>query len=256
MNEKTRPIGIFDSGLGGISVLKEMRKAMPNEHFIYYGDSQYAPYGTRDKKYISDRCKYICDMFTKRNVKAIVIACNTATSAAATMLRNTYDIPIIGMEPALKVAANKNEKQNIAVLATPLTLKEEKFQQLLNHYGSNHNIFKIPCPELVEIVEQDALDDEERIKKQIHTYFKDIDVDTLDSIVLGCTHFVFFRSYFKKYFPKIEIIDGNLGTTRHIKHILEEKDMLNDTKGHIEILNSSSNPSKIKLSEKLLHKGE
>ncbi len=257
MNDKMRPIGIFDSGLGGISVLKEMKQMMPNEHFIYYGDSKYAPYGTRDKKYISDRCKSICDYFMERNVKAIVIACNTATSASATMLRNTYNVPIIGMEPALKVAASKDTKQHIAVLATPLTLKEEKFQHLLDHYGSDHHIEKIPCPELVEIIEQDDLDNEPRIHNQIQSYFHNVDINTLDSIVLGCTHFVFFRSYFKQYFPHVEIIDGNNGTSRHVKHILEEKAMLNDSEyGQIEILNSSDDQAKIILSNKLLNKGE
>lgn len=257
MQDINRPIGIFDSGLGGISVLRQLKQLMPNEHFIYYGDSQYAPYGTREKKYIVDRCRYICDYFMERNVKAIVIACNTATSAAAPTLRKTYDIPIIGMEPALKVASDHLENQQIAVLATPLTLKEEKFQDLMQQYGANHHIIKVPCPELVEIVENDELDHQEKVEKQIQHYFKDINIQTLDSIVLGCTHFVFYRPYFEKLFPNIRIIDGNMGTGRHLMHILEEKGMLNQqSKGRIEILNSSNKEHYQTLSLKLLNKGE
>ena len=124
MTNKDKAIGVFDSGLGGISVLKELVKSMPNEKFIYYGDSANAPYGIKTKEEITKRCIDIIEFFLNKGVKAIVIACNTATSAAANILREKYiDIPIIGMEPALKVAADGKNNNTIVVMATTLTLK-------------------------------------------------------------------------------------------------------------------------------------
>ncbi len=255
MSECKQPIGIFDSGLGGISVLKEIMKHMPNEHYIFYGDSANAPYGTKPKEMIIERCIRICDYFVSRNVKAILIACNTATSVAAPLLREKYNIPIIGMEPALKVAAHNKQNQQIIVMATPLTLKEKKFEDLMSHYSNDNHIIKMPCPELVEIIEQDELENETKVMAQLSTYFQAIDLQKIDSIVLGCTHFVFYRSYFKHYFNHINTIDGNLGTSNQLQHILEENNMRNkEEDGSIEILNSSNDPKFISLSKKLLEK--
>ena len=254
--QKEMPIGIFDSGLGGISVLREARKKMPEEHFIYYGDSKYAPYGTKSKEEIIERCIAICDFFVSLHVKAIVIACNTATSAAATILREKYDIPIIGMEPALKPAAHGKTNQNIVVMATPLTLKEKKFENLLSHYSADNNIIKMPCPELVSIVENDELDNGLKVMNQLYTYYKDINLKQLDSIVLGCTHFVFYRKYFTNNFKRINIIDGNAGTCNHLHHILKEMDALNEGNGSVKILNSSEDEKYIELSYKLLNRNE
>lgn len=251
---KNQPIGIFDSGLGGISVLREARKLMGEEHFIYFGDSAYAPYGTKNKEEIIERCIQICDFFISKNVKAIVIACNTATSVAAAILREKYDIPIIGMEPALKPAAHGKTKQNIVVMATPLTLKEKKFDTLMSHYSSDNNIIKMPCPELVKIVENDELDNETKVCNQLFTYYKDINLKEIDSIVLGCTHFVFYRHYFDTYFKNIDVIDGNVGTINHLHRILEEKDLCNEGVGSITIFNSSDDEKYIQLSYKLLNR--
>lgn len=249
-----QPIGIFDSGLGGISVLKEIMQHMPNEHYIFYGDSANAPYGTKPKEMIVERCIAICDYFMTRNVKAIVIACNTATSVAAALLRERYNIPIIGMEPALKVAAHNKKAQQIIVMATPLTLKEKKFEDLMSHYSNDNHIIKMPCPELVEIVENDELENEAKVVAQLRQYYQEIDLENIDSIVLGCTHFVFYRPYFAKYFKHIKIIDGNLGTSNHLQHILESNNALANTTGSVELCNSSKDPHFLSLSQKLLDK--
>lgn len=252
---KNQPIGIFDSGLGGISVLKEASKHLPNEHFIYYGDSANAPYGTKNKEEIIQRCIAICDFFIEKNVKAIVIACNTATSVAATILREKYSIPIIGMEPALKPVAHGKKGHNIVVMATPLTLKEEKFNKLMSNYSESNNIIKMPCPELVKIVENDELDNSLKVMNQLYTYYKDINLKTIDSIVLGCTHFVFYRNYFMSdHFKRITIMDGNLGTCNHLRRILMEKDLLHEGEGSVEIFNSSNDPKYLTLSNKLLNR--
>ncbi len=245
----TQAIGIFDSGFGGISVLKELYTLLPRENYIYYGDNKYAPYGLKTKEEIIQRCISICDLLVEKGVKAIIVACNTATSVAITQLRSRYTIPIIGMEPALKVAAAQNDNQNIAVMATPLTLVEKKFNTLMNQYAKHNTIYKIPCPELVNIVEEDALHDTSRIQKQLHVYFKDIPTN-LDSIVLGCTHFVFLKEPIQQAYPMASVIDGNKGTCLHLYNILKEKDALQTQGGSITFLSSSE---KIELANRLFH---
>ncbi|MEG0855208.1 MAG: glutamate racemase [Terrisporobacter sp.] len=258
MNNKDKAIGVFDSGLGGISVLKDLVQSMPNERFIYFGDSANAPYGIKTKEEITQRCVEIIDFFLEKGVKAIVIACNTATSAAANILREKYlHIPIIGMEPALKVAAEGQNKNTIVVMATPLTLKEDKFNNLMSKYDDNNTVIKMPCPELVNIVENDLLDDKEVVHNQLKYYYKDLNMDKIDSVVLGCTHFVFYREYMESLLNEsINIVDGNLGTTNHLKEILREGNELrdNDEEGSVEIYNSSNDERFIKLSQKLLNR--
>lgn len=147
----------------------------------------------------------------------MVIACNTATSAAANELRDKYDIPIIGMEPALKVACDRGHgnRQRVIVAATPLTLRERKFAVLMDRFKTDHTIFPEPCPGLVEIVEHGQLDDHDVVMHTLHQYFDQYDLSTIDSVVLGCTHFVFYRDYFRELLPDTAaIIDGNEGTVQ------------------------------------------
>ena len=202
MDNSKKAIGVFDSGLGGISVLRDLKELMPNEDFIYFGDSAYAPYGVKTKEQITERCVEIIDFFISKGVKAVVIACNTATSASANYLRKKYkDLPIIGMEPALKVATQGVKNNNIVVMATPLTLKEKKFETLMHKFRGNNKVVKMPCPKLVEIVENDLLDDKNIVIDQLKDYYKDVNMDNLDSVVLGCTHFIFYRDYLNQFLP-------------------------------------------------------
>ena len=256
----THAIGVFDSGLGGISVLKELVELMPNENYIYYGDSCYAPYGTKNKEEIIERCITICDYLISKEVKAIVIACNTATSAAVNVLRDKYKpLPIIGMEPALKPAANDKKNNNIVVMATNLTLNEEKFNNLMKKYSDSNNIIKMPCPELVDIVENDMLNDTVLIEKTLKKYYSDIEISTLDSVVLGCTHFVFFKEHLSKMLDKkTNIIDGNNGTAKHLKEVLEQNGKLNNTNCAVNdekviLLNSHKDVKYIELSKILFN---
>ncbi|WP_346971543.1 aspartate/glutamate racemase family protein, partial [Bifidobacterium adolescentis] len=163
----TAPIGVFDSGLGGISVAREIRRDMPNEHVLYFGDSANAPYGTKSPEQVRELSDVIVKRFVEQGVKAVVIACNTATSAAANELRDRYAIPIIGMEPALKVACDRGHgnRQRVIVAATPLTLRERKFAVLMDRFKADHTIFPEPCPGLVEIVEHGQLDDHDVVMR-------------------------------------------------------------------------------------------
>ncbi|MBF4693225.1 glutamate racemase [Fusibacter ferrireducens] len=238
MNKNSK-IGVFDSGLGGISVLYEIHKLMPNESIVYFGDSGNAPYGIKTKEEVVELSKRICDhLIEKEDVKAIVIACNTATSAAVDILRGQYNIPIIGMEPAIKPAITGTEGV-IVVMATEMTLKEEKFNNLLYSFEEAHRIIKMPSPELVDVVEN-HMDDIEYIKKSISNYLDSIS-EHVEGIVLGCTHFIFLKDFIDEYYDhKVEIFDGNFGTASQLRNVLHTLELLSDEtfEGEISIFNS------------------
>lgn len=251
---KENPIGVFDSGLGGISVLHTIHDLMPQENLLYFGDSKYNPYGTKTKSEITDRCIEICDHLMEHGCKAIVIACNTATSACVPLLRERYPVDIIGMEPALKVACSLGEKQTIAVWATHFTLVEEKFAHLMERFDKEHRIVKVACPKLVQLVEEDQLDQPEKIQTVLQDYIAQGPIDSLDSIVLGCTHFVFFKEQLRSILPAtVHIVDGNLGTAMHLQELLREKDLLKE-QGSSKILFENTQEEKIELSKKLFEK--
>ena len=252
------PIGVFDSGLGGISVVRQLHASMPNERIVYFGDSANAPYGIKTPQEVRDLSFKIVEHFASLNVKAIVIACNTATSAAVKDLRAHYNMPIIGMEPALKLACDLGggKPQRVIVAATPLTLRERKFAELMNRFTQNHKIFSRPCPDLVEIVENGDLGNKNIVMSALHKYFDSYDLTNIDSVVLGCTHFVFYKSYFREFLPDcVNIVDGNDGTIHHLKSVLESNDLLApiENSGSVLLTNSDSSNRIAKLSQSLFN---
>lgn len=256
MSDIEKAIGVFDSGLGGISVLKTLRHRLPYEDMIYYGDSSYAPYGIKSRAEITERCKEICEFFLRKGVKAIVIACNTATSACVKELREWYPkLPIIGMEPALKPAIRDKSHQHVLVMATDFTLKEKKFHDLMSCYDRDNTIYRQPCPRLVELVEADRLDDQKAVMDALHTYLDAYQEKPIDSIVLGCTHFVFYRKQIEQLVkPGIALVDGNVGTARHVEDVLRQREQLWEypREATLRIYNSTQEESMIALSHKLL----
>lgn len=241
MVDKSRPIGIFDSGMGGISVLGEAIRWLPTENFIYYGDSANAPYGPRSKEEVTRLSEAICDHFIERDVKAIVIACNTATSAAATYLRAKYpQIPVIGIEPALKPAVETLEEGAVLVMATEMTLKEEKFLDLCDRIAKEREVVKLPCPSLVSLVES-GITDGPAAEEAVRSCLEAVDYSRVKAVVLGCTHFVFLRDVVKRVMGEgVAVFDGNLGTVKHLLQLLEERGD-HDVSQHeatIEIINS------------------
>ena len=245
MNKKSS-IGVFDSGLGGLSVLDALQAILPNESYIYIGDSKNAPYGTKTKEEVIKLSKQICDQLVSLDVKAIVIACNTATSAAVAQLREEYDLPIIGMEPAVKPAL-KQSTGKIAVLATEMTLKEDKFQKLIESMEEGYRVEKIPAPEWVECVEN-HMGDDLYVAQCVDSFLQE-HMPEKKNIVLGCTHYIFLKRYIQEYFNhEIEIFDGNAGTALQLKNTLSSRALLNDSKinetnGHpqnVKILNTKS----------------
>ncbi|PLS25844.1 glutamate racemase [Bifidobacterium imperatoris] len=259
------PIGVFDSGLGGVSVARQIAKDMPAEHVLYFGDSANAPYGTKTPEQVKALSFAIVERFVHQGVKAVVIACNTATSAAVNDLREHYDIPIIGMEPALKVACDRGDvpsdphhiPQRVIVAATPLTLREQKFANLMQRFDSDNEIYKEPCPDLVEIVESGQLGNHQLVMDTLHRYFDQYDLNRIDSVVLGCTHFVFYRDYFRELLPeRAAIIDGNEGTVRHLGVVLESLGKLapEDARGSVDLANSDPSERIAALAHELLNR--
>ena len=248
MDQARNPIGVFDSGVGGISTLQDMIRELPKERFIYYGDMANAPYGTKTTEEVISCVREVVDRLTEQKIKALVIACNTATGAAAATLRQELSIPVIGMEPALKPASEIRKNGNVLVLATPLTLQQEKFVNLMQRYGEG--AVKVPCPGLMELVEQDDGEGALRYLKELFAGFR---MDEVDAVVLGCTHYVFLKEMIRDLLPaQVAITDGNAGTARQLRRILEREGLLNDEgPGSVE-LETSGTEKDLKLMRRLL----
>lgn len=254
MNTKEDYIGVFDSGVGGISVLRHLRRVMPGEKFLYYGDSANAPYGTRSKEEVEQLSFAVTEKLMSRGLKALVVACNTATSAAIGDLRKKYpELIIVGIEPALKMAADRFPGGGIGVMATPMTLREEKFAKLLRRYESECTIYKIPAPRLVEIVEHGLVDTRGNIDmlQRLFVPYR----GRLDALVLGCTHYPFASHTIGKILgDQVEIFDGGDGTARETRRRLKEAGLLREGPGEVIIENSCASPEILTLSWRLLGK--
>lgn len=261
MNFRDRPIGFFDSGVGGISVLKQAVKVLPHENFVYFGDSIKAPYGVRTpeeiKEFTFDAVKFLMN----KNIKALVIACNTATSVAIKDLRNKYSefMPIVGIEPALKPASRYEKKGKIIIMATPVTLSEDKFENLMGKYNFKNNVEKMPCPGLVELIESGFIEGE-RVENYLKKRFMPFKEIKIAAVVLGCTHYPFIKNALKKVLSKMNketsIIDGSLGTVNQLKRQLLKYDILSDSddkNGNVKIFNSLNTDEILDLSYKLLN---
>ncbi len=229
-NTNNHPIGIFDSGVGGISVLKHIHALLPHEDLIYLADSKYAPYGNKTAQEITQRCLILSDDLLQKNVKAIVVACNTATAAAIDTLRDTFDIPIIGMEPAVKPAAEASKNGVIGVLATVGTLKSAQFAALLESYGRNVKVVTQGCVGLVECIERGELQTSET-KALIRQYAAPLLAEGADTIVLGCTHYPFVKDVIQDIVgEKITLIDTGAAVAKQLKHQLQENGLLSTSK--------------------------
>lgn len=221
--DKQQPIGIFDSGLGGLSVLRTALRMLPEERFTYYGDIANAPYGTKSEEQVLACAREVTARLMRQGIKALVIACNTATAAAAAQLRAEYgDFIIIGMEPALKLAHDQCPQGRILVLATPVSLASEKYRRLYENYGAH--AVSLPCPGLMEFVERGDTDSAE-LKSYLRSKFAPYlapGQPPLSAVVLGCTHYVFLKETVRSLLPETTLVlDGNEGTVRQLGRRLE-----------------------------------
>lgn len=251
-----RPVVLFDSGVGGISVLREMVKLMPNEDFLFFGDSANAPYGVKTLQEVRDLTVGHISRMIGEGAKAACLACNTATSAAAETLRAMYtDVPIIGIEPALKPAALSGGHPNVVVMATPMTLREEKFQRLMQRFSAEAEIYPLPCPDLVRYVEKGVLCGE-AVEDYLRQRFDALGEIAIDCVVLGCTHFPFAREAILRVLgPDVKLYDGGEGTARQMKRRLAECGLSADEhrQGSVRIINSAGTEEMLQLSHQLLH---
>ena len=250
------PIGVFDSGMGGISVLKELYKIMPQEDYIYFGDSRNAPYGTRPVEEIREMTIANVQLLLGQGAKGIVVACNTATAAAVRVLRGMYpDIPLVGIEPAIKPAALQPGHPTILVMATPMTIRGEKYKALMMRYEQKADIIGLPCPGLVEFVETgntDGADLKVFLEDLLAPYLREI-----DSIVLGCTHYPFVRRLIGEIAgERVRIFDGGFGTAREMRRRLDVAGLLTNRteSGSVIFENSLATEEEIELSRTLFQK--
>ncbi len=233
-------IGFFDSGIGGLSVLHQALKFLPNEDYLFYADTLHVPYGEKPKEEVRKYIFEAVDFIANQGVKALVIACNTATSIAVKDLREKYDFPIIGIEPAVKPAVLncQNKQKKVLVMATELTLKEEKFSQLVKSVDNQDIVDSIPMPGLVELAERFEFREEQVVpylKKQLASF----DLEQYGTVVLGCTHFPYFESSIRALFSEeVNIISGNMGTAKNLKNILASMGEINDGTGNISFYQS------------------
>jgi glutamate racemase len=250
-----RAIAFFDSGIGGIFVLSEALRMLPREEYIYYADTRHVPYGTKSKEEVRAYVLEAAAELMRRQVKALVVACNTATSIAIQDLRATYDIPIVGMEPAVKPAVelSRSTGRRVLVLATPLTLSERKYAELVSRVDDGSVVDSLALPELVDTCERLQFEGE-----AVRRYFRDklasVDLSRYGTVVLGCTHYPFYRRVLEEMLPgHIRLIDGALGTVRRLAQLLAERDLLNPAgRGRVTFLSSGRDPDDIRRMETAL----
>ena len=241
----SNPIGLFDSGIGGTSIWKEIHALLPNEDTIYLADSKNAPYGLKSKEEIIHLSRKNTEFLLNNNAKIIVVACNTATTNAIKELRSSYDVPFIGIEPAIKPAANKSSTNTIGILATKGTLNSELFNQAVLNYP-NTKIIEQVGHGLVQLIEEGQIESEEMTQLLIK-YISPMIKKNIDYLVLGCSHYPYLIPQIKKIIPKhIQIIDSGEAVALQTKNVLSESNNLSNAKTSSAIFYTNTNPSVLK----------
>lgn len=231
MNSDNHPVGIFDSGVGGLSVLRQIRIDLPGETLLYVADSGYAPYGDKPADFIAQRAAAITGFLLDQGAKAVVVACNTATAAAIAGLRRRFAIPIIGIEPAVKPAVAITRSGVVGILATGQTVDSARFADLLRRHSQHVRVLAQPCPGLADCVEQGELNGQ-RPLALLNRYLQPLLDQKIDTLVLGCTHYPFLKPLIKKIIgQEVVIIDPSAAVSRQLYRILEERHLLTDCDG-------------------------
>ncbi len=214
------PIGVFDSGVGGLSILAGIHELLPAETLQYVADSAHAPYGPKGETFIRERCELIMAFLQRLNVKAVVVACNTATAAAVAQMRDRYDLPIIGVEPAIKPAAEQSKSGIVGVLATSGTIASDKFLNLQSRFAQQAQILTRACPGLVELIEQ-VSPDTHALDGMLHAYIQPLLERGVDTLVLGCTHYSLIRSRIQKVAgANVHIVDAGSAVAKELQRRL------------------------------------
>ena len=225
------PIGIFDSGIGGLSILKEIVKTLPDTSVYYAADTVHCPYGNKSPEYIIERARKLTAHLIQKGVKLIVVACNTATAFAIKDLRNTYNIPFVGIEPAIKPAVKQSLSARIGVLATARTLQSDFFEYAIQQYAQETEVLTVAGEGLVEYVEKNALTDP-ALTRLLADYLQPLIEANIDQLVLGCTHYPFLLSLIQDIIPpKITVINPAGAVAAQTKRILESLSIKKDAEG-------------------------
>ncbi len=252
MNNPRDYIAVFDSGVGGLSVLRHLKAQMPGERFLYFGDSANAPYGDKSRAQIRELTLAAAEKLVGRGIKALVVACNTATAAAITDLRKQYpDLIVVGIEPALKLAADRFPGGTVGVMATEATLHLEKFSHLMTAVCHGVQVVKLPCPGLVELIEK-GLGESAQARQLLEPVLGPW-AGKLDALVLGCTHYPFASQVIGDLAGRhTQLVDGGEGTARETLRRLREKGLLQEGAGEVILENSLDSPQILDLSYRLL----
>lgn len=235
------PIGIFDSGVGGLSVLDQISLLIPSENIVYVADSKFAPYGPMPAEVIRVRVfKILNFLIANHDIKLLVIACNTATAACIKELREVYHIPIVGMEPAVKPAIESSNEKRIGILATEGTLKSAKFAALLEHYDGECHFYTQPCIGLVELIEKGEINTPQT-RELIYKYLAPLKHHNVDVIVLGCTHYFYIKNIVEEYFKKpVKVIDTGRAVAQQTLNMLKKNNLLSTKKNKNPLIYSNS----------------
>lgn len=248
------PIGVFDSGIGGLSVLQQIHTLLPHESLLYVADSAYIPYGDKTASFVRQRVNVIAGELVARGAKALVVACNTATAAAVESLRERFAIPVVGMEPAVKPAVQGSRSGVVGILATAGMVRSNRMADLVARFAGDREVIIQACPGLVEQVERNALDTPETARL-LQQYLEPLLVQGADTLVLGCTHYPFLRPLIERLAgPGVSVIDTGAAIARRLQSLLQERGMLNSatSKATMHFYSTAASSGQSELFSKLL----
>ncbi|HEY0155609.1 MAG TPA: glutamate racemase [Longimicrobium sp.] len=237
------PVGVFDSGIGGLSVAREIRRALPAEELLYFADTAYVPYGDRTTEWVRNRSLTVGRYLQERGAKVLVVACNTASGAALEALREHLAVPVIGLEPAVKPAVRDSAAGRIGVMATTGTLRSDRYARLVSAHGTGATVVAQACPGLADTVEEGILSGEE-LDRRLEPFVAQLREARVDTVVLGCTHYVFIRDAIARALgPDVRLIDSGGAIARQTERILRERGELADLgEGALRILTTGPAP--------------
>lgn len=230
-----KPIGIFDSGIGGLTVVKQLRRFLPEEQLIYFGDTARIPYGTRSRKLVQQYAKEDARFLLQFDIKMLVVACNTASSYAIPLLKDMLDIPVVGVvAPGARAAVDITQNRRIGVIGTTATINSEAYVQEINHLMPEARVFGQPCPLLVSLVEEGWINDQVTVLT-LQKYLQPLLKEEVDTLILGCTHYPVLEETIRRVIGTgIRLIDSGKETARVVRKVLEEKHLLNRSRGRAE----------------------
>lgn len=235
------PVAVFDSGIGGLSVAREIRRALPAEDLLYYADTAYVPYGEKPAAWVRERTVSVGRWLEGQHAKALVVACNTASGAALEALREALSIPVIGLEPAVKPAVRDSPSGRVGVMATTGTLASARYARLVESYANGATVLAQPCPGLADLIEEGHLDDP-ALYAMLDRYAAPLREAGVDTVVLGCTHYVFVQEPIQRALgPGVRLLDSGPAIARQTERVLREGGVLAaDRAGQTRVLTSAA----------------